>query len=64
MTEEFNLNNGTCWIALSYAIEESKVQGIEYGTQAYYDFIATRKLEIWQELENKTYKFSTYNATL
>lgn len=57
MTKEFNLNNGTCWIALSYAIEESKDRGIEYGTQAYYDFIAARKLEIWQELENKTYKF-------
>jgi hypothetical protein len=64
MTKEFSLNNGTCWIALSYAIEESKAQGIEYGTQAYYDFIATRKYEIWQELENKTYKFNAYNTTL
>lgn len=54
---EFDMNNGTCWIALSYAIDESKALGIEYGTQAYYDFIATRKLEIWQELENKAYKF-------
>lgn len=60
----FNLNNGTCWIALSYAIEESKALGIEYGTQAYYDFIAVRKYEIWRELENKTYKFSTCNTTL
>lgn len=64
MEREFDLNNGTCWIALSYAIEESKALGIEYGTQAYYDFIATRKYEIWRELENKTYKFSTYNTTL
>lgn len=55
---EFDMNNGTCWIALSYAIEESKALGIEYGTQDYYDFIATRKLEIWQELENKTYRFT------
>lgn len=64
MPAEFDMNNGTCWIALSYAIEESEAWGIEYGTQAYYDFIATRKLEIWQELENKTYKFSTHNTTL
>ena len=52
---EFNLNNGTCFLALSYAMEESKALGIEYGTQEYYDFIAKRKLEIWQELEEKTY---------
>ena len=55
---EFSLKNGTCCIALSYAMDESKALGIEYGTQAYYDFIATRKMEIWEELENKTYHFS------
>ena len=55
---EFNLKNGTCWIALSYAMEESKAKGIEYGTKAYYDFIAKRKYEIWEELEKKTYHFS------
>lgn len=55
---EFDMNNGTCWIALSYAMDESKVLGIEYGTQAYYDFIAKRKYEIWEELEKKTYHFS------
>lgn len=55
---EFNLNNGTCWIALSYARDESKALGIEYGTQEYYDFIAKRKMEIWEQLENKTYHYS------
>ena len=55
---EFNLNNGTCWIALSYAMDEARAKGIETRTQAWYDYIAVRKYEIWQELENKTYKFS------
>ena len=56
--KEFNLNNGTCWIALSYAMDEARAKGIEMRTQAWYDYIAVRKYEIWQELENKTYKFS------
>ena len=56
---EFNLNNGTCWIALSYAMDEARAKGIETRTQAWYDYIAVRKYEIWQELEDKTYKFST-----
>lgn len=56
---EFNLNNGTCWIALSYAMDEARAKGIEMRTQAWYDYIAVRKYEIWQELESKTYKFST-----
>ena len=56
--KEFDLKNGTCWIALSYARDESKALGIEYGTQEYYDFIAKRKMEIWEELENKTYHYS------
>lgn len=56
--KEFNLNNGTCWIALSYAMDEARVKGLETRTQAWYDYIAVRKYEIWQELENKTYKFS------
>lgn len=55
---EFNLNNGTCWIALSYAMDEAKAKGIEPNTQAWFDYIAVRKFEIWRELENKTYKFS------
>ena len=58
MTKEFNLNNGTCWIALSYAMDEAKALGIEFRTQEYYDFIEKRKYEIWEELEKKTYKFS------
>lgn len=56
--EDFNLNNGTCWIALSYAMDEARAKGLETRTQAWYDYIAVRKYEIWQELENKTYKFS------
>lgn len=56
--EEFNLNNGTCFLALSYAMDEAKALGIEYRTQEYYDFIAKRKIEIWRELEAKTYKFN------
>ena len=53
----FNLNNGTCWIALSYAMDEAKAMGLEMNTQAYFDYIATRKYEIWEQLESKTYKF-------
>ena len=64
MTKEFNLNNGTCWIALSYAMDEARAKGIKPNTQAWFDYIAVRKYEIWQELENKTYKFSTHNTTL
>ena len=56
--KEFNLNNGTCWIALSYAMDEARAKGLETRTQAWYDYIAVRKYEIWQELENNTYKFS------
>lgn len=55
---EFDMRNGTCWIALSYAMDEARAKGIEMRTQAWYDYIAVRKYEIWQELENKTYKFS------
>ena len=55
---EFNLNNGTCWIALSYAMDEARAKGIEMRTQAWYDYISVRKYEIWAELESKTYKFS------
>lgn len=55
---EFNLNNGTCWIALSYAMDEARAKGIKPNTQAWFDYIATRKYEIWEELENKTYRFS------
>ena len=55
---EFNLNNGTCRIALSYAMDEARAKGIEMRTQAWYDYISVRKYEIWQELESKTYKFS------
>lgn len=58
MTKEFNLNNGTCFGALTYAIDEAKALGIEFRTQEYYDFIDKRKYEIWEELEKKTYKFS------
>ena len=55
---EFSLKNGTCWIALSYAMDEAKALGIEFRTQEYYDFIAKRKYEIWEDLENKTYRFT------
>ena len=55
---EFNLNNGTCWIALSYAMDEARDKGIEMRTQAWYDYISVRKYEIWEKLESKTYKFS------
>ena len=55
---EFDMRNGTCWIALSYAMDEARAKGIETRTQAWYDYIAVRKYEIWRELENKTYNFS------
>ena len=55
---EFDVKNGTCFAAISYAMDEARAKGIEMRTQAWYDYIAVRKYEIWQELENKTYKFS------
>ena len=55
---EFDMRNGTCLGALSYAMDEARAKGIETRTQAWYDYIAVRKYEIWRELENKTYKFS------
>ena len=55
---EFDMRNGTCLGALTYAMDEARAKGIETRTQAWYDYIAVRKYEIWQELENKTYKFS------
>lgn len=55
---EFDMRNGTCFGALSYAIDEARAKGLETKTQAWYDYIAVRKYKIWQELENKTYKFS------
>lgn len=55
---EFDVRNGTCWIALSYAMDEARAKGLETRTQAWYDYIAERKYEIWREIEDKTYKFS------
>ena len=55
---EFDVRNGSCFAAISYAMDEARAKGIEMRTQAWYDYIAERKYEIWQELENKTYKFS------
>ena len=49
-----------CFLALSYAIDESKVLGIEYRTQEYYDYIAKRKIEIWEALKKKSYRFSEF----
>lgn len=59
MEREFDMRNGTCLGAISYAMDEARAKGIETRTQAWYDYIAVRKYEIWQELENKTYRFST-----
>ena len=61
---EFNLNNGTCFAAISYAMDEARAKGIETRTQAWYDYIASRKYEIWQELENKTYKCCRTNINV
>lgn len=55
---EFDMRNRSCFAAISYAMDEARAKGIEMRTQAWYDYIAVRKYEIWQELENKTYKFS------
>ena len=55
---EFDImNSGTCFGALTYAQDEARAQGIKPNTQAWFDYIAKRKIEIWEELENKTYKF-------
>ena len=56
---EFDVRNGSCFAAISYAMDEARAKGIEMRTQAWYDYIAERKYEIWRELEDKTYKFST-----
>lgn len=57
---EFDLKDGTCWIALSYAMDECKVLGIEYGSEKYYDYVGTRKYEIWEALENRSYDFNAF----
>ena len=51
------MNSGTCFGALTYAMDEARVKGIKPNTQAWFDYITVRKYEIWQALENKTYKF-------
>lgn len=62
---EFDImNSGTCFGALSFAMDEARAKGIKPNTQAWFDYIAVRKYEIWEQLENKTYRFSTYNTTL
>ena len=55
---EFDVRNGSCFAAISYAMDEARAKGIEMRTQAWYDYIAERKYEIWRELEDKTYNFS------
>ena len=55
---EFDMRNGSCLGAISYAMDEARAKGIETRTQAWYDYIAVRKYEIWREIEDKTYKFS------
>ena len=57
---EFTLKDGTCFLALSYAMDESKVLGIEYKSQDYYDYIAVRKIEIWEALKTHSYSFSDF----
>ena len=47
---EFDMKNGTCFGALSYAMDEARAKGIKMRTQAWYDYIAVRKYEIWEEL--------------
>ena len=58
--KEFDLNDGLCFLALTYAMDETRVLGIRFRTQAYYDYIGKRKFEIWEGLKNKTYKFSEF----
>ena len=57
---EFSLKDGTCFLALSFAIDETKVLGIEYRSQEYYDYVARRKVEIWEALKKKSYRFSEF----
>ena len=57
---EFDMNSGTCFCALVCAQDEARAKGIEPNSQAWFDFIAVRKYEIREELENKTYRFSEY----
>ena len=54
------MNSGTCFCALVCAQDEARAKGIEPNSQAWFDFIAVRKYEIREELENKTYRFSEY----
>lgn len=57
---EFSLKDGTCFLALSYAIDETKVLGIEHRSQEYYDYVARRKVEIWEALKKNSYRFSEF----
>ncbi len=55
---EFDMSSGTCFCALVCAQDEARAKGIEPNSQAWFDYVGKRKYEIWEELENKTYRFS------
>ena len=56
---EFDIvNSGTCFCALVCAQDEAKAKGIEPNSQAWFSYVDKRKYEIWEGLENKTYRFS------
>lgn len=56
---EFDIkNSGTCFAALVEANWEAKALGLEPRSQAWLDYINTRKYEIADLIEAKAYKFT------
>lgn len=54
---EIDKNSGTWGIAISYAYDEAKAKGMRRGGIPMYNYVTKRAPEIYEQLENKTYKF-------
>lgn len=55
---EIDKNSGMWGIACSYAYDEAKSKGMRRGGMPIYNYVTKRAPEIYEQLMNKTYKFS------
>lgn len=55
---EIDYNSGTWGIAISYAYDEAKAKGMRRGYMPIYNYVTKRAPEIYEQLLNKTYKFT------
>jgi hypothetical protein len=54
---EIDKESGMWGIACSYAYDEAKAKGMRRGGIPMYNYVTKRAPEIYEQLENKTYKF-------